>query len=119
VPRGNAIELRVNAEDPETFAPNPGTLAQYCPPGGLGVRIDSGCYAGYKIPPTYDSLIAKVIVKADDRQAAIARARRALSEFLISGVKTTIPLQQKLLANPDVQANKFDNLWLEKFLSGK
>ena len=115
-PSGHAIEFRINAEDPETFTPNPGRLTQYCPSGGYGVRVDSACYPGYAIPPFYDSMIAKVIVHADDRPAAIMRARRALSEFMIDGVKTTAPLQLRLLENPDVQSGKFDNHWLEHFL---
>ncbi|MDR2770266.1 MAG: acetyl-CoA carboxylase biotin carboxylase subunit [Rickettsiales bacterium] len=115
-PRGHAIELRVNAEDPETFVPNPGRLTQFAAPGGLGVRVDSAAYPGYKIPPNYDSMIAKVIVWAADRDSCIVRARRALSEFRIDGVKNTIPLQARLLDNADVQAGHFDNHWLERFL---
>ena len=116
---GHAIEFRINAEDPETFIPNPGKLVQYSPPGGLGIRVDSAVYAGYNIPPNYDSLIAKLIVAGQDRPSCLMRAARALEEFNIAGVKTTIPLQQKLLGNPDVQAGKFDNHWLEEFLSNE
>ncbi|MDR1027249.1 MAG: acetyl-CoA carboxylase biotin carboxylase subunit [Rickettsiales bacterium] len=115
-PKGHAIEFRINAEDPDTFMPNPGTLTQYCPSGGYGVRVDSACYPGYKIPSYYDSMIAKVIVHADDRASAIRRARRALGEFMIEGVKTTAPLQLRLLDAADVQSNKIDNHWLEHFL---
>jgi acetyl-CoA carboxylase biotin carboxylase subunit len=116
-PNGHAIELRINAEDPDTFMPNPGTLTQYYQPGGPGIRIDSAACAGYKIPPNYDSMIAKLIVHATDRDACIVRAERALDEFRIDGVKTTIPLQQKLLKNKDVRAGQFDNHWLETFLA--
>lgn len=117
VPNGHAIEFRINAEDPETFIPNAGTITQYCPPGGLGVRVDSAAYTGWKIPPTYDSLIAKLIVWAPNRPACIMRAQRALDEFSIEGVKTTIPLQQRLLQNKDVKQLNVDNKWLEKFLA--
>jgi acetyl-CoA carboxylase biotin carboxylase subunit len=117
VPSGHAIEFRINAEDPETFIPNPGTITQYNPPGGLGIRVDSAVYTGYKIPSTYDSLIAKLIVSAPNRPACILRAQRALDEFVIEGVKTTIPLQQKLLQNKDVKQLNVDNHWLEAFLA--
>jgi len=119
VPHGHAIEFRINAEDPETFIPNPGTITQYSPSGGMGVRVDSAAYTGYTIPPTYDSMIAKLIVHAQSRPACIMRATRALDEFVIDGVKTTIPLQQKLLKNKDVKTLKFDNHWLENYLSGQ
>jgi len=113
---GHAIEFRINAEDPETFVPNAGVVTQYHPPGGIGVRVDSAVYSGYKIPPTYDSMVAKLIVWGPDRETCIRRSQRALSEFVIEGVKTTIPLQQRLLAEKDVQSLKFDNRWLEKYL---
>jgi acetyl-CoA carboxylase biotin carboxylase subunit len=116
VANGHAIEFRINAEDPETFIPNPGRITQYSPAGGLGVRVDSAVYAGYVIPPTYDSMIAKLIVHAPNRPQCILRAGRALDEFIIDGVKTTIPLQQKLLKNKDVRHLAFDNHWLETFL---
>ena len=116
IPNGHAIEFRINAEDPETFMPNPGKITLYAPSGGLGVRVDSAVYTGYSIPPTYDSMIAKLIVHAQNRPACIMRATRALDEFVIEGVKTTIPLQRKLLANKDVKQLNFDNKWLEKFL---
>ncbi len=116
-PNGHAIEFRINAEDPETFIPNAGTITQYSPAGGLGVRVDSAAYAGYKIPPTYDSMIAKLIVYAPNRPSCIMRAIRALDEFSIEGVKTTIPLQQKLLQNKDVRTLNTDNHWLEHFLA--
>ncbi len=116
IPNGHAIEFRINAEDSETFVPNPGTISLYAPSGGLGVRVDSAVYTGYTIPPTYDSMIAKLIVHAQNRPACIMRATRALDEFVIEGVKTTIPLQQKLLKNKDVKQLNFDNHWLEEFL---
>ncbi|MCL2017639.1 MAG: acetyl-CoA carboxylase biotin carboxylase subunit [Alphaproteobacteria bacterium] len=117
VANGHAIEFRINAEDPETFVPNPGTITLYSPPGGLGVRVDSAAYTGWKIPPTYDSLIAKLIVWAPNRPSCLLRSQRALEEFSIEGVKTTIPLQQKLLAQKDVKQLNIDNHWLENFLT--
>ncbi|MBO5833804.1 MAG: acetyl-CoA carboxylase biotin carboxylase subunit [Alphaproteobacteria bacterium] len=117
IPNGHAIEFRINAEDPETFIPNAGKITMYAPSGGMGVRVDSAVYTGYTIPPTYDSMIAKLIVHAQNRPACILRATRALDEFVIEGVKTTIPLQQKLLNNKDVKQLKFDNHWLESFLA--
>jgi len=119
VPHGHAIEFRVNAEDPTTFIPNPGKITLYAPPGGMGVRVDSAVYSGYTIPPTYDSMIAKLIVHAQSRPACIMRAQRALDEFVIDGIKTTIPLQKKLLENRDVRQLKTDNHWLEKFLANE
>ena len=116
IPNGHAIEFRINAEDPETFVPNPGKITLYAPSGGMGVRVDSAVYTGYTIPPTYDSMIAKLIVHAPNRPACIMRAARALDEFVIEGVKTTIPLQQRLLKNKDVKQLNFDNKWLEEFL---
>lgn len=116
VPHGHAIEFRINAEDPKTFVPNPGKITLYAPSGGLGVRVDSAVYTGYTIPPNYDSMIAKLIVHAQNRPACIMRADRALEEFVIDGIKTTIPLQKKLLANSDVRQLKIDNHWLEEFL---
>ncbi len=119
VAHGHAIEFRINAEDPETFIPNPGKISLYAPSGGLGVRVDSAVYTGYIIPPTYDSMIAKLIVHAQSRPACIMRAQRALDEFVIEGVKTTIPLQKKLLNNRDVRQLNFDNHWLETYLQGE
>ena len=107
------------AEDPETFIPNPGKITLYAPPGGLGVRVDSAVYSGYMIPSTYDSMIAKMIVHAQSRPACIMRAERALDEFVIEGIKTTIPLQKKLLENSDVRQLKTDNHWLENFLESE
>ena len=111
IPNGHAIEFRINAEDPDTFVPNPGKITLYAPSGGMGVRVDSAVYTGYIIPPTYDSMIAKLIIHAQNRPACIMRAQRALDEFVIEGVKTTIPLQKKLLANKDVKQLNFDNHW--------
>ena len=121
VPKGHAIEFRINAEDPETFVPAPGKLEVYHPAGGYGVRVDSAMYAGFSIPPTYDSMIAKLIVYGDNRDEVIARCRRALAEFKIEGpgVKTTIPLLQKILNEDAVINNKLDNHWLEKYLGWK
>ena len=117
VAHGHAIEFRINAEDPETFIPNPGKITLYAPSGGLGVRVDSAAYSGYTIPSTYDSMIAKLVVHAQSRTACIMRAERALDEFVIEGIKTTIPLQKILLENTDVRQLKTDNHWLETFLA--
>lgn len=119
VAHGHAIEFRINAEDPETFVPNPGTIKLYAPSGGLGVRVDSAAYTGYTIPSMYDSMIAKLIVHAQSRPACIMRAQRALDEFTIEGIKTTVPLQKKLLNNSDVRQLKTDNHWLENFLANE
>ena len=119
IPHGHAIEFRINAEDPETFIPNPGKIELYAPSGGMGVRVDSAVYSGYTIPPTYDSMIAKLIIYAQSRPACIMRAERALDEFVIQGIKTTIPLQKKLLENSDVRQLKTDNHWLESFLESE
>ena len=119
IPNGHAIEFRINAEDPDDFTPCAGKISLYAPSGGLGVRVDSAVYTGYTIPPTYDSMIAKLIVHAQNRPACIMRATRALDEFVIEGVKTTIPLQKKLLANKDVKQLKFDNKWLESYLKNQ
>ncbi|MCL2369090.1 MAG: acetyl-CoA carboxylase biotin carboxylase subunit [Alphaproteobacteria bacterium] len=113
---GHAIEFRINAEDPETFVPSAGTVTAYQTPGGLGVRIDAAAYSGWRIPPNYDSMVAKLIVWAPTRTECIRRSQRALDEYVIEGVHTTIPLQQRLLANEDIQACDYDNLWLEKKL---
>ena len=116
---GHAIECRINAEDPDTFVPSPGTITHYHPPGGLGVRVDSGVYQGYKIPPYYDSLIGKLIVHGRTRVECMMRLRRALDEFVVDGIKTTIPLFRDLLANPDIANGDYDIHWLEKFLAAK
>ena len=116
---GHAIECRINAENAETFTPSPGTIQTYHAPGGLGVRMDSAVYSGYTIPPHYDSLIGKLIIHADDREACLMRLNRSLGEFAIDGVDTTIPLFEKLLPNKDFQAADYDIHWLEKFLGMK
>jgi acetyl-CoA carboxylase biotin carboxylase subunit len=115
---GHAIECRITAEDPETFAPSPGLVTTYHPPGGLGVRVDSALYAGYRVPPHYDSLVAKLITYGKTRDEAIARMRRALHEFVISGIKTTIPLHERILENPEFRAGDYTIHWLEKFVAG-
>jgi acetyl-CoA carboxylase, biotin carboxylase subunit len=115
--RGHAIECRINAEDPETFAPAPGLVSDFHAPGGLHVRVDSALYNGYKIPPYYDSLIAKLIVYGEDRADCIMRLRRALEEFVVLGPKTTIPLHQKLIENADFQKGDYTIKWLEKWLA--
>ncbi|PHR22197.1 MAG: acetyl-CoA carboxylase biotin carboxylase subunit [Hoeflea sp.] len=117
--QGHAIECRINAEDPDTFVPSPGTITHYHPPGGLGVRVDSGVYQGYKIPPFYDSLIGKLIVHGRTRVECMMRLRRALDEFVVDGINTTIPLFRDLLANPDIANGDYDIHWLEKFLAAK
>src|SRR3954469_22312482 len=115
--RGHAIECRINAEDPWTFAPSPGLVKQYHAPGGMNVRVDSGLYAGYRVPPYYDSMIAKLIVYGTTRQGALRRLRRALEEFVIEGMKTTIPLHQALLEDPEFQAGEYTIKWLEEWLA--
>ena len=115
-PRGHAIEFRINAEDPVTFAPSPGTISTFHLPGGPGVRVDTAAYSGWKIPPYYDSLIAKLVVHGRDREEALARGRRALELFIVEGVKTTIPLHLRLLDDPDVRRGRFSTKWLERWL---
>jgi acetyl-CoA carboxylase biotin carboxylase subunit len=114
---GHAIEARINAEDPETFLPTPGVVEAFHAPGGLGVRVDSALYAGYRVPPYYDSLVAKLIVHAPTRAQAIARLRRALDEFAVVGIKTTIPLHQRIAADPGFQAGDYSIHWLERFVA--
>ena len=114
---GHAIECRINAEDPRTFAPSPGLVKAFHAPGGMHVRFDSGLYAGYRIPPYYDSMIGKLIVYGKTREAAMMRLRRALEETVIEGVKTTIPLHQALLAEPDIQNGDYTIKWLEEWLA--
>lgn len=115
--RGAAIEVRINAEKLPGFTPCPGTITQYHAPGGLGVRIDSAIYDGYRIPPYYDSLIGKLIVHGRDRQEALARLSRALGELIVDGVDTTVPLFHALLAEPDIQKGDYSIHWLEKWLA--
>ncbi len=116
--RGHAIECRVTAEDPETFMPTPGRVDVFHAPGGLGVRVDSALYAGYVVPPYYDSMVAKLIVHAPTRPEAIARMRRALAEFAIQGIKTTLPLHRRIMDAPEFQAGDYTIHWLERFVSG-
>ena len=115
--RGHAIECRINAEDPRTFAPSPGTVKMYHAPGGMHVRVDSGLYQGYKVPPYYDSMIAKLIVYGTTREGALRRLRRALNEFVIEGMKTTIPLHKALLDDPEFQKGDYTIKWLEEWLA--
>ena len=115
--RGHAIECRINAEDPRTFAPWPGTITEYHPPGGRGVRVDSGVYGGWCVPSCYDSLIAKVISFGSTRAEAMARMRVALHEFIIGGIRTNIPLHQALLNDPDVVAGNLSTSTIEEVVS--
>ena len=114
---GHAIECRINAEDPRTFVPSPGKITHYHTPGGLGIRIDSGVYAGYKIPPYYDSMVGKLIVHGRTRVECLMRLRRALDEFVIDGIKTTLPLFRDLVGNADIANGDYDIHWLEKYLA--
>ena len=116
---GHAIECRINAEHPETFAPSPGTITSYHVPGGLGVRVDSALYHGYTVPPYYDSLVSKLIVHGTSRNECLMRIKRALEEYVITGVDTTIPLHQRLIAAPDFIDGVYDVHWLERFLGRK
>ncbi|WP_343079529.1 acetyl-CoA carboxylase biotin carboxylase subunit [Ostreiculturibacter nitratireducens] len=114
---GHAIEVRINAEKLPNFSPCPGRITQYHAPGGLGVRMDSALYDGYRIPPYYDSLIGKLIVHGRDRAEALARLKRALSELIVDGVDTTVPLFHALLNEPDIQTGNYSIHWLEKWLA--
>ncbi len=116
VHRGHSIECRINAEHPEKFTPSAGRITTFHPPGGTGVRVDTAAYAEGVIPPYYDSLIAKLIVRAKDRNEAISRMSRALEMFIVEGVYTTIPLHRKILADPDFRAGNFDTGFIERFL---
>jgi acetyl-CoA carboxylase, biotin carboxylase subunit len=115
---GHAIECRVTAEDPETFLPTPGKVTAFHAPGGLGVRVDSALYAGYSVPPYYDSMVAKLIVHAPTRADAIARMRRSIDEFHITGIKTTLPLHRRIMDDAEFQAGDYTIHWLERFVSG-
>src|SRR5687768_6584608 len=115
--KGHAIECRINAEDPWTFAPSPGLVKAYHAAGGMHVRVDSGLYAGYKIPPYYDSMIAKLIVYGRTRERCIMRLRRALEEMVVEGVKTSIPLHRRLLSEPDILNGDYSIKWLEDWLA--
>ena len=110
---GHAIECRITAENPDTFLPSPGRVGVYHAPGGLGVRVDSGLFSGYTVPPHYDSLIAKLIVRGDDRRQAIERMQKALQQFEIGGIATNLALQREILAHSEFAANTFNTRWLE------
>ena len=115
---GHAIECRVTAEDPVTFAPCPGRIDEYHSPGGLGVRVDSALYSGYSVPPHYDSLVSKLIVHGANRNECLMRLRRALEEYVISGITTTLPLFNRLMEEPDFINGNYDIHWLERFVAG-
>ena len=115
--RGHSIECRINAENPRTFLPSPGRIRSYHPPGGLGIRVDSAVYAGYSIPPFYDSLVGKLIVHGKTRTECLMRLKRALDEFVVDGIETTIPLFQQLVRNPDIVNGDYHIHWLEHFLA--
>ncbi|MEO5597311.1 MAG: acetyl-CoA carboxylase biotin carboxylase subunit, partial [Novosphingobium sp.] len=115
--KGHAIECRINAEDAWTFAPSPGLVENYHAAGGMHVRVDSGLYAGYRIPPYYDSMIAKLIVYGRTREGCIMRLKRALEEMVIGGVKTSIPLHQALMNEPDFIHGDYTIKWLEEWLA--
>ena len=116
VHRGHSIECRINAEHPEKFTPSAGKITAFHPPGGTGVRVDTAAYAEGVIPPYYDSLIAKLIVRGKDRNEAVSRMSRALEMFIVEGVYTTIPLHRKILADEDFRAGKIDTGFIERFL---
>jgi acetyl-CoA carboxylase biotin carboxylase subunit len=115
-PKGHAIECRINAEDPKNFLPSPGKITRYHAPGGLGVRVDSHIYGDYSVPPYYDSMIGKLIARGEDRDAALARMRGALTEMIIEGIKTNIPLHLKILDDPDFKQGGSNIHHLEKML---
>ena len=115
--QGHAIECRINAENPVSFRPSPGKILQYHPPGGLGVRVDSAVYQGYAIPPYYDSLLGKLIVHGKTRPECLMRLRRALDEFVVDGVETTLPLFRALVRDPDIIDGRYHIHWLEQFLA--
>jgi acetyl-CoA carboxylase biotin carboxylase subunit len=113
---GHAIECRINAEDPQTFAPSPGLVKNYVAPGGMHVRVDSGLYAGYRVPPYYDSMIAKLIVYGTTRERCIMRLKRALEEFVVEGMKTTVPLHERIVRTEAFQDGDYTIKWLERWL---
>jgi acetyl-CoA carboxylase biotin carboxylase subunit len=115
--RGHAIECRINAEDPDTFVPSPGRITAFRVPGGPGIRVDTACYSDAVVPPYYDSLIAKIIAHGRNREEAIARMNGALGGFVVEGIKTTIPLQKRILANADFVAGKFDTHFIERAIT--
>ena len=114
-PRGHVFEFRINAEDPVTFAPSPGLIEGLVLPGGPGVRVDTHLYAGYRVPPYYDSLLAKVLVFGQDREEALIRSRRALESMRLDGIKTSIPLHLRILDDADFQAGRVDTHFMERF----
>jgi acetyl-CoA carboxylase biotin carboxylase subunit len=116
---GHAIECRITAEDPETFAPSPGRVNTYHAPGGLGVRVDSALYSGYTVPPHYDSLVAKLVVHAPTRREAIGRMRRALNEMVVAGIRTTLPLHQAVMDDAEFQSGDYTIHWLERFVASR
>ena len=115
--QGHAIECRINAENPRTFAPSPGAITDYHPPGGMSVRVDSGLYSGYRIPPYYDSLVSKLVVHGRNRNECLMRLRRSLEEYVIGGIDTTIPLHEKIIENSDFINGDYDIHWLERFVA--
>ncbi len=117
--QGHAIECRVNAEDPETFAPSPGRIAEYHTPGGLGVRVDSALYSGYRVPSNYDSMVAKLIVHGTSRNECLMRLRRALDEYVVGGIQTTLPLHRRLTRSPEFIDGNYDIHWLERWMGLK
>ncbi|MBL8653185.1 MAG: acetyl-CoA carboxylase biotin carboxylase subunit [Alphaproteobacteria bacterium] len=117
--QGHAIECRVNAENPETFAPSPGLIAEYHTPGGLGVRVDSGLYSGYRVPPHYDSMVAKLIVHGTSRNECLMRLRRALDEYVVGGIQTTLPLHRRLTRSQEFIDGNYDIHWLERWMGLK
>ena len=114
---GHAIECRINAESPIDFAPSPGRISDYHPPGGMAVRVDSALYAGYTVQPYYDSLVSKLIVHGATRNECLLRLRRSLEEYVIDGIKTTIPLHQEIILDHDFVNGDYDIHWLEKFVA--
>lgn len=119
VPRGHAIECRINAEDPDTFAPWPGPILEYHPPGGAGIRVDSGVYGGFRVPAAYDSLLAKVIAHGRTRDVAIARMRRALDETIFTGIRTNVPLHRRILDNAEFRSGRYSTRLLERMAAEK
>ncbi len=114
--RGHAIECRINAENPETFAPSAGLISKFIPPGGIGVRVDSAAYSDWFVPPYYDSLVAKLIAHGATRTEAIQRMQRALSSFVVEGIHTAIPLQQRILADEEFASGDYDTHFIERLL---
>ena len=117
--RGHSIECRINAEDPVTFAPWPGKITGYAVPGGYGVRIDSAAYENYQVLPHYDSLLAKLVVYAEDRTTAIRRMQRALSEYVVQGIRTNIAFHRAALGEPDFIEGKYDTRFVERLLASE